>query len=136
MFASIKNLPKIIVIVSTLWVLFFGLFQLTTSMDMTRPMINCPFSSHSMSICKMNPLEHIQEWQSMFTTLPKKNFLSFLFTILASVILSRIKFWKKFSMPEPPLLSYGFQSSFENSLKILHPLKLAYSRGILNPKTF
>lgn len=133
------KIPKIIIFVGvtiTLWVLLFGLFQLGMSMDPSNPVVNCPFSSHSMSICKMNPLEHIQEWQSMFTTLPTKDVLSFFFIILTSVILSRIKLWNKFSMPEPLLFFSCVHSSFANSLKILQPLKLAYSKGILNSKVF
>lgn len=132
MLTSIQNLTKLVLMMSILWVLLFGLFQFATGMDMTKPMVNCPFSSHSMSICKMNPLEHIQEWQSMFTTLPTKDVLFLLFIILASVVLSRIKFWNKFSMPEPPLL----YSLLASSSKIFHPLKLAYALGILNTKVF
>ena len=131
---NIQNLTKFIVILCTLWVLVFGLFQFGMSMDMSKPIVNCPFSSHSMSICKMNPLEHIQEWQNMFTTLPTKSALPLLFMILASVALSVLRFGSRFSISEPTL-AFSYVPKVTTS-RIFSPLKAAYSQGILNPKVF
>lgn len=97
---------------------------------------NCPFGGHSMAICQMNPMEHIQEWQSMFTMLPTQNLLSLLFALFALLAISKLRFWDKFSTPEPPLLLSINRSALINNFRIFDPLKEAFSNGILNPKVF
>ncbi len=133
------KVPKIIIIavaILTLYVLFFGFFQFDMGMDQNGKMVNCPFSSHSMSICKMNPLEHLQEWQSMFTTLPARDTLPLLTALLSALALLGLKFFEKFSLHNQSQIgSYAGLFYFKN-LFIPHPLKIAFSRGILNPKTF
>ena len=131
-----KNSIKLIVIICTIWILIFGFFQLESGMlSINKSEINCPFSTHSEAMCQMNPMGHIQEWQSMFTMIPTQNILLLLFTLFILLVVSKLKFWNRFSTQEPPLLVLVSQFSLVN-LKILDPLKIAFSRGILNPKTF
>ncbi|MFZ2556053.1 MAG: hypothetical protein WAX57_04395, partial [Minisyncoccia bacterium] len=64
--AKIKNIIKFPIVLAVFTVLIFGISFFGMGMDTMSPTANCPFGGHSMSICKMNPMEHIQEWQSMF----------------------------------------------------------------------
>jgi flagellar biosynthesis protein FlhB len=129
---SIQNIIKFILVITVFWVLLFGLFQMDMSMNTMNGQANCPFASHSMSICQMNPLEHISEWQSMFTMLPVQNLLSFLFALFALFVISKFTHWNK-------LLKLNFHLHQNNRVlyaQVFNPLKEAYSKGILNPKLF
>lgn len=128
------KVAKFIVITTSLYVFIFGISGLGLGMDMSGQMTNCPFSNHSMSICKMSPMEHIQEWQSMFTSLPIKDTLSIIFTLLLFIVIRNLLPRYKFSVPEIKYLytKYLFRSNFH----IYNPLKEAFSGGILNPKLF
>lgn len=129
---SIQNIIKFILVITVFWVLLFGLFQMDMSMNTVNGQANCPFASHSMSICQMNPLEHISEWQSMFTMLPVQNLLSFLFALFALFVISKFTHWNK-------LLKLNFHLYQNNRVlyaQVFNPLKEAYSKGILNPKLF
>ncbi len=133
------KVPKIIVMVVsliTLYVIFFGFFQFDMGMDKNGKMVNCPFSNHSMSICKMNPLEHLQEWQSMFTTLPARDVLPLLSALIVLLALLGLKFLGKSFLYNQPQSEILAGLLYSRSIFIPHPLKIAFSRGILNPKTF
>ncbi len=122
--------------ISLLWMMFFGLSKFGMGMDMNGTMVNCPFGGHSMSICKMNPMEHIQEWQSMFTTLPTKDALSFLYAFLALLVLLAIGTWKKFSIHDQLWPEVYINPFYLRRYQIFDPLQEAFSSGILNPKIF
>lgn len=129
---SIQNIIKFILVITVFWVLLFGLFQMDMSMNTMNGQANCPFASHSMSICQMNPLEHISEWQSMFTVLPIKNILLILFALFTLIVVSKNTDWNK-------LLKLNFNLYQNNRVlyaQVFNPLKEAYSKGILNPKLF
>lgn len=129
---SIQNIIKFILVITVFWVLLFGLFQMDMSMNTMNGQANCPFASHSMSICQMNPLEHISEWQSMFTVLPIKNILLILFALFTLIVVSKNTDWNK-------LLKLNFHLYQNNRVlyaQVFNPLKEAYSKGILNPKLF
>lgn len=119
--------------VFTIWMLLFGFFEFGMEMNMDSPTANCPFGGHSMSICKMNPMEHIQEWQSMFTTLSTKDALAFIFVLF--FILTLLKFRYRFSLSLLPQLNHT-RPFYVNRILISSPLEEAFSNGILNPKVF
>lgn len=133
-FRKIQNLIKIPLVLIVFWMLLFGLSQMSMSMSTMDSKANCPFGGHSMAICQLNPMEHIQEWQSMFTMLPAQNILLLLFALFAFLFIR--KFHSKFSIPEPPLTLPGDRLSYSQSFQIFDPLKEAFSSGILNPKVF
>lgn len=125
---------KLPLILSVSWMLFFGLFQISMHMESTTG--NCPFApNHPMSICQMNPMEHIQEWQSMFTMLPVENMSLIIFALFAFLAITYLKFWNRFSAPEPSLYILNSSPSLL-SFQIFSPLKELFSKGILNPKIF
>ena len=134
---KIPKIATLAVSVLTLWVLLFGLTQFNMDMTMGDGMVNCPFAGHSMSICKMNPMEHIQEWQSMFTTLPAKDTLSSLISILLALLaLLGLRFFRKFSLHDQPWPEVYISPFYLRKRQIFDPLKEAFSSGILNPKIF
>lgn len=131
----IQNLIKVSLVLLVFWVLLFGFLQFGMSMDTRLGMVHCPLMpGHSTLICKMNPLEHIQEWQNIFISLPY-NSLSLL-TILALAFFV----FKKFKKDDPFSISKISRqtSSFLllNNFKLYNPIKEAYSQGILNTKIF
>lgn len=127
---------KIPLILYTFYVLLFGVFQMNMDMNSMDGKVNCPFGGHSMAICQMNPMEHIEEWQSMFTMLPDQNTLSLVLIIFAFLVLSRLKFWNKFSISNLPVLFARVRFTLSNNFKTFNPLQEAFSNGILNPKLF
>ena len=134
-FRKIQNLIKIPLVLAVFWMLLLGLSQMSMDMSTMDGKANCPFGGHSMAICQMNPMEHIQEWQSMFTMLPAQNTLLLLFALFAFLFFIR-KLHSKFSIPEPPFTLPRNRSSYSQSFQIFDPLKEAFSSGILNPKVF
>jgi hypothetical protein len=96
---------------------------------------NCPFGGHSMVICEMNPMEHIQEWQSMFTALPLETALTLLLVLLALSV-ARTFSLNKYSSTSPPRAPLVYSRRTTYSFQIFNPLQEAYSSGILNPKLF
>lgn len=131
-FKKINPVFLALVLMPFLWMALFGLSQM--SADMNGGMMNCPFSDHSMSICKMNPLEHIEEWQSMFTTLPAKDIISIISLLLVVIALTTLSFWGRFSIPDIRYLHTRLFS--KKKFHIPNPLEEAFSQGILNPKLF
>ena len=120
----------------TLYFLVFTIFQFGLGMDMDDK-TNCPLIlGHSAVICQMNPLEHIQEWQSMFTTLPARDvflFISIFFILLALRILLP---WHKLRINILSQSFLRFRFRVFNTFQVISPLQEALSRGILNPKLF
>ena len=102
------------------------------SMDEQGNMPSCPYMNGA-AVCKMNPLEHVAAWQSMFTALPVSTGLIavLLFALLALVFI-RIA-WSVHTV-EPALL---YNHRFRNRPPISrHSLQEAFAKGILNTKAF
>lgn len=131
-FRSIQNLIKIPLFIAVSWILLFGLTQIGGN----DPTQRCPLSGHPMVICQMNPTEHIQEWQSMFTMLPVQSAILALLALFAFFVIFKFKFWNKVSLPDPSALhAQRFRVRVFN-FQIFDPLQEAFSSGILNPKIF
>lgn len=132
--ARIKNIIKFPIVLAVFTVLLFGISCFGMGMDTMAPTANCPFGGHSMSICKMNPMEHIQEWQKMFTTLPVKDTLVLLSLLLALFALLKLR--HIFSVPKIPQADSCINLFYLHRPPIFNPFKEAFSSGILNPKIF
>ncbi len=131
---KIQKIIKLPVIFGLFLLLLLGASQFGMGMEMSGKMVNCPFTGHSMSVCKMNPLEHIEEWQSMFTAIPAKDVVTIFFLLLVIVALTTLSFWSRFSIPD---IRYLYTRLFsKKKFHIPNPLEEAFSQGILNPKLF
>lgn len=133
---NIQNITKFIVTFWTLWVLLFGFSQVNMGMGIMNGNTNCFLGGHSMAICEMNPMEHIEEWQSIFTTLPAKDAMSIFSVILIILALLAFRFVDKFYVFNTPRLEPYLNNFYLSKIPIFNPLKEAFSRGILNPKIF
>ncbi len=102
------------------------------SMDEQGNMPSCPYMNGA-AVCKMNPLEHVAAWQSMFTALPVGTGLMtvLLFALLALVFI-RIA-WSVHTVDSAILYNHRFRYRPHIAR---HALQEAFSKGILNPKTF
>lgn len=122
----------------------FALFSLLFSMvclvsvDTLGLNSHCPLmSGHSVSLCVMNPLEHIQEWQSAFTVTLAQNF-SVIFLALAVISFAILcsNLWKNILLSLSSLLVIRRRRIDAQILQIQNHLQDAFSRGVLNPKLF
>ena len=128
----IKISLKISLVIWVSWMLLFGITQ-TGGSDPTQ---RCPLSGHPTVICQMNPIEHIQEWQSMFTMLPVQSAVLALLVLFAFFAVFKFKLWNRVSLPNPALLCLQRYRARVVNFQIFDPLKEAFSSGILNPKLY
>lgn len=100
-------------------------------------MSGCPFATEQTSVCPMNTIEHIAQWQQAFLGMPiRANLLALaIIALLAVVIIPLVKPFfqlKKLTMLAARLLAYHK----DNLVKVFDPLLVAFSDGILNPKIY
>lgn len=131
---AIQKLTNLCILAGVFWILLFSLPQISMDMRMMDGNANCLFGSHSVAICQMSPMEHIQEWQGIFTILPTQ-YMPFHFVIFALLVISKLKLWNRFLIPEVPLVILGSRYSLV-SFQIFDSLEELFSSGILNPKVF
>ncbi len=123
-------------IIVFIFVGFLGLGHFDMRMEADGQMkSNCLFVFGTMSICQMNPFEHISAWQNMFTVVNLRGtidgFALLALAFLILFLLQRLRFViRAFLMIKSSLL---FQ---HEPFLITSPLQKAYSNGILNPKSF
>ncbi len=113
----------------------FGYFHVKNMGSMDMPMPGCPFMIDTSVVCSMDPLQHIEAWQHLFTAIPSVGItaLVLLLGILALYTSSVFpQFLKHLSVelllrvPAPQTLNV-FRQNY---------LQEFFSRGILNPKLF
>ncbi len=114
--------------------LFAAVFGVAVGMEMEDgQMSSCPFMANQASICQMNATEHTGRWQQAFLSVPAKSnalILALLLTIFAVIL-----FVKYFSQPKQTEVAVRLQSYCRDTAsKVLNPILLAFSDGILNPK--
>ncbi len=125
---------KILFLFSTALFLMFSMPGMSgmMAMDEYGNMQGCPYMNGAV-VCKMNPLEHVAAWQNMFTALPATmNLVAALVYALLAVAFIRIT-WTVPTV-EPASL-YAQRFKYRPHIAA-HVLQEAFSRGILNPKTF
>ena len=137
-FVSTKKLGKIALILTAvvfLWAGTFGLLYHIGEMQAGGAMSGCLFNGQ-MEICAMNLSEHIALWQRMFTALPQNTNLLNIF-ILASTLVA-VVFWRKslFEFFESIASRWRFYIKQHLQVNLLNPLRVAFARGILNPKIY
>lgn len=129
----VTNLAKFSIVLFTIWILVFGLYQFGLNMNAGGRLVTCPFSGHSMSICKMNPMEHLQEWQNMFVADPNLGIL--LLSLVFSLLLIFFLYTKYHKRPDSSVFYKKSHFNFHTK-PIFNILQESFSNGILNPKTF
>lgn len=110
-------------------------FGMTTSMDMdgNMTMTDC-YMPGMTAICSMTPLQHISEWQKIFTATAQQTTTAVLLLLLAlSVVLSQFLVHLLVHKPKErsnPMLRYRYKE------KVFDPLRLAFARGKIHSKSF
>lgn len=130
---SVK-VTKAFLILSIFWMLLPGFFAIGGGV--VDPTQKCLFSNHSMVLCQMNPIEHIQEWQNMFTMLPFQSAFLALLALCAFLAIRTFKPWNRISLPNHDSMYSHRYKIRPADFPIFDPLKDAFSNGILNPKVF
>lgn len=121
-------------VLAVLTVLLFGFSGFgMMGADMSNPMVNCPFAGHSASICKMNPMEHVQEWQSMFTSTFQQNGSALILLLLSALALVRARSLLPILPKKAELQPYVVRRETYLPPPLLQKL---FSNGILNTKVF
>ena len=94
-------------------------------------MIPCPFMGVS-SLCNMTPLEHVSQWQQMFTTTSQEFATTATLLLLSLVVVfSFVQLSLKLNRTPVRLVSrYRYRE------RAFDPLRLAFARGILHPKLY
>ena len=109
-------------------IVVFGLHA-TMVIDKDGNMSNCPFMNGVSSICRMNIMEHIEGWQSTFTTT-----VPAVIVLLVALVLL---LGSHFNFEDNDALAIQRSYKHRNSLsKVFNYLRIAFSRGILHSKVF
>ena len=135
--AKIRSSLGVLLFTAFLAVNFFGLahFSMSSTMDMGLDPATCPFMI-GPAICTMSPLQHIDEWQQMFASIPTK-FKLLLFVLLTSAFLFFLALWNQRIFAPPRTSAHHRIQTQERALRLPPPLFVQlFSQGILNPKSF
>lgn len=111
----------------------FGYFHVKNMGSMDMPMPGCPFTTGFSVVCSMNPIEHIEAWQHMFTAIPGT--LAFVLLLSALLVLVSKILDTFFRLPCLSTLSQ-IQPRQTQYFFIRNYLQEFFSRGILHPKLF
>lgn len=131
-------IPKYAVIlgvVAFLVVNFWGLYSMP--MDEHGKMTNCPFTNNSASLCHMSFIQHIAQWQLLFTATHGKNWFFSILTLLAALLI--ITFLSLVPKARDKLLPQRFHDylyKHKPEVKLFNNLVLVFSQGILNPRIY
>jgi hypothetical protein len=87
--------------------------------------------------CKTSISEHIQSWKSTILILPSeaRNGLILLLLELATTF-AFVGVWFKYGLDDYKQLSFKFYERGNPERALFNELKLAFARGILNPKIY
>lgn len=135
-----KNLPKIMLAISMivlLWIGTFGLLYHIDGMNLEGNKSSCLFGSQKKE-CVMNFSEHINIWQEMFTLIPQ-NILEFTNTLILFMTLGLIFiFWKNYFyiFYEEIILKFSLYLREHPQIKLFNHLGEIFSSGILNTKIY
>lgn len=101
-------------------------------MDKQGNMPGCPYMN-GVAVCKMNPLQHVAAWQSMFTALPSSSdLMALLLLVLLAIVFIRVV--RTVHTVEAALL-YNQRFKYRSHVAH-HVLQEAFAKGVLNTKTF
>lgn len=112
----------------------FGLYA-SMMADQDGNMSDCPLMNGMSSMCRMNIMEHISQWQQMFATaIPSGLSLAILLAMgfLSFLFLARDNLHNREQLNQ----KIAFTQINQNSFQILSYLSFAFSRGILHAKIY
>lgn len=116
---------------------FVSLFGISMSMQ-TRgdgAMEGCPFAGNAAVVCSMTAVDHIAQWQRMFTAAPSERVLAAL-TALFAFFIFYLPVCQPAKRRDPVALSYWFYKQEHPDSKLFDFLVAFFARGILQPKLY
>lgn len=114
--------------------MFVSLFNMSSGMDMSGGMSDCPFMSHEEVLCPMNLADHIGAWKSAFLSVTPTIFLLLAAAgAVALVISTAPHLLVPKRKPIPIRLKLLRERTYSFSYRLLQEL---FSSGILHPKLF
>lgn len=144
MFFNIQKLIILPVVLLTTWALLFGFFCVgmfhEKSMYMDIPSAQAMLSAQSEeSCCGTTMSQHIESWRSTFLAVPQavRDTLTLLALGLALVFAySWISFRYRYPTLDPDIGGLRLYVQQNPDIAIFNHLKIAFARGILNPKLY
>ena len=133
------NLPSLVItlaVVSILLMSTLGLsnFGKTKKMDADGHMTMSDCFMPGMTVlCNMSPLEHMTQWQHLFTALPIQLGALALLLLMALFLTGVVARLRLFLPSSPPIRSFHRD---RYKYVVFDPFRLAMSRGIIHPKVF
>ena len=140
MIAVFQKATKMLLVSVLIMLLLLGFFGLAhvmmpVGLDGDVAMTNCPLMFGQAALCKMNLLEHIAGWKSMFTGMVQYDGVALLFSVLIALIFLHI--WNKLRQPIVEHVHSVVRDVVRrNHLLPPSPLAELFSGGVLNPKLF
>lgn len=135
---KLRNILLLSTLATFFFVGFLGIFHFDMDMTSDGQMSSGCFMPGMSTICQMDPIEHITEWQSMFTAIPgNSDVLTILLILLTSVLLGFVLI-KRSTHPHlsqsPPSKSLSFYQ--RRHVPIVSHIQEAFSNGILHPRLY
>ena len=114
--------------------MFASLFHMSTGIDMTGGMTDCPFMERGEVICPMNLADHIGAWKAAFVSVaPTIVTLLVVAGAVAFIASTAPFFFSSKRKPIPVRLNALRIRTYSFSYR---PLQELFSSGILHPKLF
>lgn len=123
-----------LVLTFLLGAMFVSLFHMSTDMDMTGGMSDCPFMSHEEVLCPMSLADHIGAWKSAFLAIMPTIILFLSLAGMAAIVVSIAPNLLTSRYKQIPIRHRFFRERvYTYSYR---PLQELFANGILHPKVF
>jgi hypothetical protein len=123
-----------IILIAVLGSMFLSLFHMSTGMDMTGGMTDCPFMERGEVICPMNLADHIGAWKAAFVSVTPTIVTLLVIAGTVAFIASTAPF---FFSPKRKPIPIRFNALRVRTYSFSYrPLQELFSSGILHPKLF
>lgn len=96
-------------------------------------MIGCSLLDNEMTLCNMNPLDHISAWQNMFAAIPALSTVILLLLLLALFFVLRQNRYLWLPYPSP---QSDYYISHSPDQAVSDTLQRFIARGLMHPKIF
>lgn len=141
-------IPKLIrlpVVLLTMWILLFGFVcagmfhEPSMGMDTMTSNPTLTAIAGQESCCGTNVSQHIQSWRNSFLAVPqgvRDSLLLLVFGLILILGYTRFSFKDRHPLFDPDICGLQLYVRQNPELVLFNHLKLAFARGILNPKIY
>ena len=134
---NLRNILLLSTLIAFFFVGFLGIFHFDMDMTSDGQMSSGCFMPGMSTICQMDPIEHIAEWQSLFTAVPSQSdILTFLLALLTLVLGALFLYSHQGITPPRTLVPQSQFLYSKRHIPIVNSLQEAFSNGILHPRLY